>query len=186
MTYFLDENNDQYILTAGNEGKIGLWNDEMQLVTMLNYLSAELLTSPTASLGYKPKSMDVQNTGVIVLGTSSNFILRTTLNAETLVLITGHVQEVNCIAIHPSMSHIVTGGNDRTLRIWDGALLRVIKIELLNNRIKSLAFNAEGKNLAVGLADGNVSIYSWPELAILQDLKTLATPINTLKYSREN
>jgi WD40 repeat protein len=186
LTYFLDENNDQYILTAGNEGKIGLWNDDMQLVTMLNYLSAELLSSPTASLGYKPKSMDVQNTGVIILGTSSNFILRTTLNAETLVLITGHVQEVNCIAIHPSMSHIVTGGSDKTLRIWDGALLRVIKIELLNNRIKSLAFNAEGKNLAVGLAEGNVIIYSWPDLSILQDLKTLATPINTLKYSREH
>ena len=181
---FLDENNDQYIVSCGFDGNIALWNDEIQLVSTLPFMGPEVISMISSGISQKPRAMDVQNTGVILIGTSSGTVIKTSLSGGGSPLVAGHSAEVEGIAVHPSLEEIVTVGEDKTLRIWDGAMIRIQQVVPMSQKLKKCEFSADGSVLALGLTDGSVRLLDWPSLSQLHDLKALSSfPISVLKYS---
>ena len=181
---FLDENSDQYIVSCGFDGNIALWNDEIQLVSTLPFVGPEVISVLSSGVSQKPRAMDVQNTGVILVGTSSGSVIKTSLGGGGTPLVAGHSAEVEGVAVHPSLEEIVTVGEDKTLRVWDGAMIRIQQVVPMSQKLKKCEFSADGTILALGLTDGTVRLLDWPSLSQLHDLKALPSfPISVLKYS---
>mmetsp|Transcript_12632 Transcript_12632/g.12714 ORF Transcript_12632/g.12714 Transcript_12632/m.12714 type:complete len:213 (+) Transcript_12632:356-994(+) len=61
------------------------------------------------------------------------------------------VYPVNTIAFHPVFGTFATGGSDNLVNVWDGEhKKRIWKLKEYPSPISSLAFNKDGKQLAVG------------------------------------
>ena len=83
----------------------------------------------------------------------------------------GHTEGVMCICVSPDAKRILSGGNDRTVRLWDtqsGAELQCFQGHTEN--VCSVAFLRDGKRLVSGSADGTVRIW---DAATGQQLKNL-------------
>ena len=70
--------------------------------------------------------------------------------ANEKVVMTGHEGGIPCVAFHPSQDWLATGGKDDKLRIWDPSSGRLLRTVVLDEAAQALAYNADGKVLAVG------------------------------------
>jgi WD40 repeat protein len=72
----------------------------------------------------------------------------------------GHERTVNAVAVFPDRRRMVTGSDDRTLRLWDletGVVLK--KMEGHSNRVRALAVSRDGQIIASG--DDGGEIITW-------------------------
>jgi WD40 repeat protein len=75
---------------------------------------------------------------------------------------TSHTDWVEAIAFSADDEYMVSGGSDRTIRIWktaDGQLVRTLTGH--TRAIKVLAFSPDGHYLASGAAEGKIKIWDW-------------------------
>jgi WD40 repeat protein len=75
--------------------------------------------------------------------------------------ITGHVGDIYTIAFSPDGSRLVTGSNDRSLRVWDVRTGQEV-LNLVDEEAQSVwsaAFSPDGTRLAIGRGNGTVRIY---------------------------
>ncbi len=89
---------------------------------------------------------------------------------ECLAVLQEHEQDIKCLTWHPRIPLFLTGSYDESVRVWGptGPSLDdwVPMGELLMNAggtIWSLAFDADGKKLAVALSTGQLIIYTLPD-----------------------
>jgi eukaryotic-like serine/threonine-protein kinase len=74
----------------------------------------------------------------------------------------GHIGTVLCIAFSADGQYLVSGGNDRTVRVWradDGKELRCFKGH--SDKVCGVAFRPDGKAVYSGSADGTIRYWSW-------------------------
>jgi WD40 repeat protein len=77
--------------------------------------------------------------------------------------LTGHQSRVNCLAVSPDGSQLLSGDDDGTIRVWSlprGAAGGV----LLGHEgpVKSLAFVGDGRRAVSGGADSSVRLWQLP------------------------
>ena len=77
------------------------------------------------------------------------------------MLVAGHCAEVTSLAVHPSLNEIVTGSDDKSLRIWDSSMKRMLGIKLLGQKVKACSFSGDGRLLAVANTEG-IKVLEWP------------------------
>lgn len=77
-----------------------------------------------------------------------------------LAELTGHTDEIHCLAIDPNEKWIASGGIDKTVRIWDLAGRRIRHVlEGHTKRPRSVAFNATGTRLVTASDDTTVRVW---------------------------
>ena len=90
-------------------------------------------------------------------------------------LFTGHSSDVSCCRWHPSSGLVVTGSDDRTVRLWD--LRSAQGVRTLSDgmaAVSCVAVSHDGYKAAAGLEDGSVllwDLYSGRVLAKLMAQK---------------
>mmetsp|Transcript_27640 Transcript_27640/g.49890 ORF Transcript_27640/g.49890 Transcript_27640/m.49890 type:complete len:714 (-) Transcript_27640:1598-3739(-) len=186
LRYFLDENSDQFIVSAGFDGEITLWTDELQHVSTTRFVTEELKALLPSESIYKIKSLDIQNTGTIVVGTGGNTLLKTDLNGETELLVSGHSGDVNSIAVHPYLGGVISGGDDETIRVYDGALCRLVSCIEMPSKVKQLQFSPCGSLVACGLGTGEVLVLDWPRMQVLTAVNLCNSDVTCVKFADDS
>ncbi|KAI1335822.1 WD40-repeat-containing domain protein [Xylariaceae sp. FL0016] len=65
------------------------------------------------------------------------------------------VYPVNALTFHPHHGTFASGGGDATVALWDAAAKRRMKVyQKFPDSVAALAFNADGRSLAVGVCPG--------------------------------
>ena len=79
-------------------------------------------------------------------------------------------RNVFALAFTPDGKHLVSGGQDRTLKLWDVANRELIKEWKRSLEIKALTFNPDGTRLACALKDKFLEIRDFPSMNLLHEL----------------
>ena len=69
----------------------------------------------------------------------------------------GHTDAVTCVAFSPDGSRIVTGGRDRTARLWNvetGTVLRILQGH--EDEVLAVAFSGDGRGVFTASREGTV------------------------------
>ena len=98
----------------------------------------------------------------------------------------GHTGRVSTVVFSPDGKRIVTGSDDKTIRIWDAATGRQIGEPLIGHteRITSVAFSYDNKRIVSGAFDGTIRIWDVitgkqiREIIVGNDYKGLITSVS--------
>jgi len=102
----------QYLISAGNDNRIHMWNLATGMNTLVNYPGA-LNRSP------KSNQIAVSNNGKFVYYPSFNSInVYDIYSGEQVGVLQGHLDKVNCCVFHPTNMELYSGGNDAQILAW--------------------------------------------------------------------
>jgi WD40 repeat protein len=82
-----------------------------------------------------------------------------------------HADRPTCVAFSPDGKHVVTGGQDDTLRVWSVATGRQLAVTTFSRYARTVQFTHGGARLAINTLDGYIHFLD-PET-----LRELATPL---------
>jgi tetratricopeptide (TPR) repeat protein len=99
----------------------------------------------------------------LAIGKSSGFVTIWDLPGDQRIAeITGHTDSVNAIAVVKERSVIITGSDDRTIRLWDMTTGSQLLVLLSHARVSSLAVDENGEVLVASSGDGSVQVWDLP------------------------
>jgi WD40 repeat protein len=79
----------------------------------------------------------------------------------------GHKSQVRCVAVSPNSQRIVSGSEDRTVRVWDAVTLeQLARLDQCQDYVSSIAFSFNGTRFVACSVAG--LIYVWDSLTLQQ------------------
>ncbi|KIM32666.1 hypothetical protein M408DRAFT_184821 [Serendipita vermifera MAFF 305830] len=117
------------------------------------YISA-LPFAPRKSAVSRQYRVDYPQTLKIEMGGQSEW-------PATQNVFVGHTRGVNSVAFSPDGRRIVSGSEDRTIRVWDAETGEVVTGPLKGHtdRVFSVAFSPDGRQIVSGSSDGTVRVW---------------------------
>jgi serine/threonine protein kinase/WD40 repeat protein len=131
-----------FLAAVNIRGQITIWNSNTnrQLATLQNIRRAPSRENLVFS---------ADGTHLAASNASSINIWDLT-KADERVVMTGHQGGIPCATFNPDGQQLVTGGKDEKLHFWDPRTGRLLRSVALDEPAQALAFNADGRILAVG------------------------------------
>lgn len=151
---------DKHFITAGGDGVVKVWDEEMALFAKLNHSdkSARVIavhpTLPEMAVGYSDNCIRIFNTE----------------NFKQLLEIKAHDNSVFALAYSPDGKHLLSGGRDAVLKIWDAqdAYTPLQTINAHWYHINAIAFNGTGKLFATASLDKTVKVWDAESFELLK------------------
>ncbi len=82
------------------------------------------------------------------------------LSDRSLMTLAGHEKDVRCVAISPDGRHVVSGGYDHQVIVWDAATGKErYRRDVHRNSVHCLAFHPDGERFASGSYDGTICLW---------------------------
>jgi WD40 repeat protein len=70
---------------------------------------------------------------------------------------------VNCLAFRPDGRILASGGDDRSIRLWDVATgKKTVPLMGHTDKVRAVAFSPDGQTLASGSSDGTIKLWQLP------------------------
>jgi WD40 repeat protein len=184
LRYFRKDERIQQFVTAGDDGKIKLWN-------RLGQQLSELEAHPGSQIKSVEFSSDKQKFATAAIdGTAKLWELShnnpDNLKAAKLVAqFKGHRGGINNIRFTRDGSEIITTGEDGTLRLWTLSGKLRLKIQAHNGSIKSLNISPNGKQIATGGNDSMARLWNFSGKQ-LAEFKGHQGSVNSVWFSPDN
>jgi len=76
------------------------------------------------------------------------------------IQLTGHTDQIECLAWHPDGPYLVSGGRDWRVSLWcPGKTAQALDAQLAGSEVTAVAWSPDGRQLAVGEKSGQMTIY---------------------------
>uniref|UniRef100_UPI00398E636F echinoderm microtubule-associated protein-like 6 isoform X3 n=1 Tax=Pristiophorus japonicus TaxID=55135 RepID=UPI00398E636F len=165
--------------TGGRDGCIRLWDTDFKPITKIDLRETEQ--------GYKGLSIRsvCWKADRILAGTQDSEIFEVMVRErdKPLLIMQGHCEgELWGLAAHPKKPLVVTGSDDRSVRLWslvDHALIARCNME---EAVRCVAFSSDGSQLALGMKDGSFTVLRVRDMTEVVHIKDRKEVIHEMKY----
>jgi len=98
--------------------------------------------------------------------------------------LTNHTQSITCLAVQPKAGNltpmVATGSEDRTVRLWQPIIGRLVRFQRLSSPVTALAWTPDGKALVAGCQDGTLRVVQADTLHTTEHIATTDTWITAV------
>lgn len=107
------------------------------------------------------KSLDIKSDGSILIGTENSEIFISTGGSEPSEVLMGHSGgELWGLACHPTKQYLVTGGGDKTIKMWDVNSRGMIGCIYSDEDCRALDWSSDGKLIIGAFTNGKIRLYN--------------------------
>lgn len=124
-----------------------------------------------------------QNDRNLYIGTTRNCILEGSMTKKFSIVVWGHSERLDAIAVHPDDFAFVTAGHDKFVVKWRKQ--KVLWKVSVQTECVCVAYHPSGVAIAAGTLDGHAVILNAENGAHITTLRVCGAPINALAYNRE-
>lgn len=90
--------------------------------------------------------------------------------------LTNHTQPITCIATRPNtddaLPMVATGSDDKTVRLWQPTIGRMVKFQRLPSAVTTLAWTTDGSSIIVGCQDARIRVVQADTLQVTEQPAT--------------
>lgn len=149
----------QRLFTAAGDGTIGIWDDSFQLL-----FSKKLCEQKIRAIAVSDKH------SLVAFACGDGSV--TLYNVDSLgevIRFHAHELSANSLAFHPDGKHLLSGGRDAYLRLWDieNNFELVKEIPAHNYAIYKITFNPSGKLFATASRDKTAKVWDAADASFL-------------------
>lgn len=183
-------------VSGGKDGHVKLWDASFAKTHRDFTISSEAVGKGGGSgvlvHNLPPvRGIAVAENGDVVVGTAKGDVVGVASDGALSVLAQGHAEgEVWALAAAPphgaddtSPGVFVTGGDDKTVRVWDSATNALADVFRAPAPIRAVAIAPGGKLVAAGTKDGNVLLLSLPGFRSIASFHHRKGEISDMKFS---
>jgi WD40 repeat protein len=144
-----------WLATGGSDGAIALWD-------ITERCEVALFDGGSTSLDFHPSGRSLASASL-----ASSVCIWDVEDRRLAAELTGHEDTVTCVRYSRDGRWLASGGDDRTLRLWDATTLKPAAAVDLDTQIKTLAFSPDGRYLYTG--NGNTTCYQFDVQRLLSE-----------------
>ena len=144
-TYALAFSPDGRFLAAGSgDGSVRIW--DVRRRSLVNTLHGHALPVRCLAFLGMEKLVSGSDDGTLIVWATDT--------GTPLGVLSGHVGAVRCVAVSPDEKLIVSGGYDRTVRLWDAVAMGPLRELTTQQRpVFSVSFSADGRKVLTSIGD---------------------------------
>eukprot|EP00795_Rhopilema_esculentum_P003114 gene3114-1413_t len=172
-------------VSGGKDGVVALWDENFsRCLKTYKIAKANLEKSSVLLDDFPPVRAVTLGHGKILVGTRSSEIMEIDKAGPVEILIQGHGEgEVWGLAQHPSEPICATVGDDCTLRVWNLADNKMIKIRKFPIAGRCVGFSPNGKAIVVGMKNGSFAVVDTDSLSDMIGFHHRKEEISDVKFS---